>query len=128
MGDPKFESGLFIANSFLIQRLSEKFFTRQSGWLVNAFYATLTFMVINTTFSRPYNSGVFFLLLAFYALLKFMRNQVKSLKWMIFLGVSFTGAMLSHYFAFVVAFVMGFSSLLFLQGKQRLYILGAGLL
>jgi hypothetical protein len=118
----------YIANSFLIQRISEKFFTRQSGWLVNAFYATLTFMVINTTFSRPYNSGVFFLLFAFYALLKLMRNQEKSLRWMIFLGVSFTGAMLSHYFAFVVAFVMGFSSLLFLQGKQRLYILGAGLL
>jgi len=118
----------YLANSYLIQRLSEKFFTRQSAWLVNAFYATLTFMVINTTFSRPYNSGVFFLLLAFYAVLALTRNELKPLKWMLMAGVGFAGAMLSHYFAFLVAAVLGLVSLFFIQGKQRYYIIGAGLL
>ena len=118
----------YVANNILIQRLGERFFSRQSAWLVNSLYAVLTFMVINTTFSRPYNSGVFFLLLAFYAVLKLREEHERQSKWMLILAFSFVGAMLSHYFAFLVASVLGMTALFFLKGKKRWYLCGAGFL
>jgi hypothetical protein len=118
----------YVLNSILIQRLGERFFTRQSAWLVNALYAVLTFMVINTTFSRPYNSGVFFLLIAFYAIMKLWHTNEKLFRWTILLSIAFAGAMLSHYFAFLVAAVLGLTAILFLQGKKRWYILASGVI
>jgi uncharacterized membrane protein len=118
----------YVLNSILIQRLGERFFTRQSAWFVNSLYAVLTFMVINTTFSRPYNSGVFFLLIAFYAVMKLWHSHEKLFRWTLLLSFALAGAMLSHYFSFLVAALLGFTAILFLQGKKRWYILVSGVI
>jgi uncharacterized membrane protein len=118
----------YVANTLLIQRIAERFFTKQAGWILNALYAVLTFMIIHTTISRPYNSGVFFLLMAFYLLLGMSKSNRGWLKSVLLLGGAFAGAMLSHYFAFLVATVFGFAALFFLQGKQRIYVLLSGVL
>lgn len=118
----------YVINHFLIQRIAERFFTRESGWIVNALYSVLVFTIINTTFSRPYNSGVFFLLLAFYLIHGMSELNTRRWKSMLLLGGAFAGAMLSHYFAFLVAFVMGGVALYFAEGKQRTSILLSGVL
>lgn len=109
----------YCLNSFLIYRIGTKHFSRFSGLLLQALYVGLTFTIINTVFARPYNSGVFFLLVAFLAILEIKKKNAISWKWMLFLALGLWGAMVSHYFAFLVAVVLGGCSL-FYVGKKNI--------
>lgn len=115
----------YILNSILIYKISCKHFTKLGGLLLQGLYTGLTFMVINTVFARPYNSGTFFLLLSFWAVLE-LKNSDNKWKWTLLLSVGLLGAMLSHYFAFFVAIVIGISSLLYVGQKKIPKILIAG--
>lgn len=113
----------YVANSALIQLISNRFYRRQTGWIVNAVYAVFTFMVIHTTFSRPYNSGVFFLLLSWLMILEQLKRNDFSLGRVLLLTAGFCGAMYSHYFAFLVAAVLGCISLFFVNRQSTKYVL-----
>lgn len=108
----------YVLNSYLIYRISCKHFTQLSGLLLQGLYVGLTFMVINTVFARPYNSGTFFLLLAFWAVLELKTSENKW-KWTALLSMGLLGAMLSHYFAFFVALILGVLAL-FNVGKKNI--------
>ncbi|MFN5149141.1 MAG: glycosyltransferase family 39 protein [Flavobacteriia bacterium] len=117
----------YVINSALIYRIASKYFSRSSGIVVVALYAGLTFTIINTVFARPYNSGTFFLLLSFLSILEIRNDTEQKWKYMFILIIGLVGAMLSHYFAFWVALVLGISSL-FYSGRTNLkYILIAGI-
>lgn len=109
----------YCLNSFLIYRIGIKHFTRFSGLLLQGLYVGLTFTIINTVFARPYNSGVFFLLLAFLAILEIKKKNAISWKWILLLALGLWGAMVSHYFAFLVAVTLGGCSL-FYVGKKNI--------
>ena len=79
-------------------------------------------------FARPYNSGVFFLLMAFYGILELKVNQAKLWKWTFIISLGLIGAMLSHYFAFLVALVLSGLGLFYVGRKRLLYLLAAGVL
>ncbi len=116
----------YFINSYLIYKIAIKYFTKAGGLLTIVLYTGLGFFIINTTFSRPYNSGVFFLLLAWLQLLNmgFGKTQLKN--WLILI-LALTGAMLSHYFAFLTAGVLCFTALFYLNGKNRIYLVVCGL-
>jgi len=110
---------LFIElNSNLFYGIRCKHFTQFGGLLRQGLYVGLTFMVINTVFARPYNSGLFFLLLAFWSVLELKESENKW-KWTFLLSVGLVGAMLSHYFAFFVAVIIG-TLALFYVGKRNI--------
>ena len=90
----------YILSSLLIYRIGIRHFSKFSGLLLIALYAGLTFTVMNSVFARPYNSGVFFLLLAFYGILELKVQQQHLWRWTLLIAISLVGAMLSHYFAF----------------------------
>ena len=116
----------YVVNSWLVYTIASRHFSRSAGILVVALYAGLTFTIINTVFARPYNSGTFFLLLSFLAVLEIRKSSGDKWKYMILLVIGLVGAMLSHYFAFWVALVLGISSL-FYVGKDNLkYVFIAG--
>lgn len=130
-GDSEFSlrsTGLlfFILNSYLIYRISCRHFTKLSGLLVLSLYVGLTFTIMNTVFARPYNSGLFFILLAFWAVLELKERDDQKSKWTIILSIGFFGAMVSHYFAFLVAFVLGLSALFYLgkKGLKNIFLAG----
>lgn len=118
----------FIINSILLYKLSIKHFSKSTGILIIAFFAGLGYFILNTTFSRPYNSGLFFVLLILNSLLNTLENEEISLKNGIALTVGFTGAMLSHYFAFLSVGILGFLSLFFCSKQRRKEILLAGVI
>jgi hypothetical protein len=118
----------YVANAILIQRICDRHYSRQAGWIVNAIYAVFTFMVIHTTFTRPYNSGVFFILLAWLVVLEQFKEKTFSLTRVLLLAAGFSGAMYSHYFAFLVAAVLGVTGLIFLTGRSRMAVFVAGVL
>jgi hypothetical protein len=118
----------YIFNSFLIYQIACRHFTRLSGLLLQGLYAGLTFTVINTVLARPYNSGTFFLLMTFLAVLEMKKLKTISWKWILLCALGIWGAMISHYFAFFTIIILGGCSLFYI-GKERLkYILLAGLI
>lgn len=118
----------YVLTSGLIYRIGIRHFSKFSGLLLIALYTGLTFTVINTVFARPYNSGVFFLLLAFYGILELKVNQAKLWKWTFIISLGLIGAMLSHYFAFLVALVLSGLGLFYVGRKRLFYLLAAGVL
>jgi hypothetical protein len=119
----------FIANLTLVYQIGKNYFSKSSALLIIACYVGLSFFIINTTTSRPYNSGVFFVLLLLLFLLKGLKKNVE-FSWRSILGivVSLIGAMLSHYFAFLSAGIICVVALFFLPKKNRLKLLIAGVL
>lgn len=118
----------YVLTSGLIYRIGIRHFSKFSGLLLIALYTGLTFTVINTVFARPYNSGVFFLLLAFYGILELKVNQANLWKWTLIISLGLIGAMLSHYFAFLVALILSGLGLFYIGRKRLLYLLVAGVL
>ena len=60
----------YVGDLVLIYVIGKKYFSNTSAILTICFFSFLGFNLLNTTFSRPYASGTFFLLLAFYSSLK----------------------------------------------------------
>jgi hypothetical protein len=132
-GDSEFSlraTGLlfYLLNSWLIYRISIRFFNKNAGLLILALYAGLAFTVMNTVFARPYNSGTFFLLLALWAVCEINQLERRISGWHVALVIGLSGAMLSHYFAFLVAGFLGLAALIYVRKERRKDILIAGIL
>ena len=118
----------YIFNSYLLYRIGCKFFTQLGSLLVQGLYVGLTFTILNTVFARPYNSGTFFLLIAFWAILELKFNDLKKWQWTLILALGLFGAMTSHYFAFLVALVLCFCSLFYIGKTNLKYLMFGGLI
>jgi hypothetical protein len=118
----------YILNSYLLYRIGCKYFTQFGALLVQGLYIGLTFTVLNTVFARPYNSGTFFLLIAFWALLELKFNVQKKWRWTLVLALGLFGAMISHYFAFLVALVLCFCALFYIGKNNLKYLIVGGLI
>lgn len=118
----------YIFNSFLIYRIGSNYFTQLGALLVQGLYVGLTFTILNTVFARPYNSGTFFLLLAFWAILELKGESLKKWKWTFILALGLWGAMISHYFAFLVAVILCFCALFYIGKKNLKYLISAGVI
>ena len=116
----------YVLSMIMIYKIGSQFYTKMSSILLVALYVGLTFTIINTTFSRPYNSGVFFLLLAFYGILKVKSNNYLNWQNILLMALGFTGAMYSHYFAFLTALILGFTGLFYLNLRNSKQLLIAG--
>jgi Dolichyl-phosphate-mannose-protein mannosyltransferase len=117
----------FILNLSLIYRIACQFFSKYTGLIISAFYASLGFLIVHTTTARPYNSGVFFLLLTFYFLL-LLREKKQSFgaKNTLVLSFAFFGAMTSHYFAFLSVGILSVIGLLSVEKNDRKFLLISG--
>lgn len=117
----------FIANVSLIYLIGKKFFSQSGTWLYLIVYSFLFFPIMHTVFARPYNSGTFFILILVYQSLQF-RVQEKPFAWRnVWIVIGFLGAMLSHYFAFLVAGIFGVTFIILLPRKKWLTWIGIGL-
>ena len=118
----------YILNSYLLYRIGCKYFTQLGALLVQGLYIGLTFTVLNTVFARPYNSGTFFLLIAFWAILELKFNIQKKWQWTLVLALGLFGAMTSHYFAFLVALVLCLCALFYIGKYNLKYLITGGLI
>lgn len=115
----------YLVNMGLLYALACKHFSKNQGILILVIYTSFTFLIVNTTFSRPYNSGTFFLLLLAYASLNYQKSSTNISSSLIGIVVGFTGAMYSHYFAFLTAGVFGFCAFFYLDNSKKVYLLFA---
>lgn len=118
----------YVLTMVLIYRIGEVFYSKMSALLMISIYVGLTFTILNTTFTRPYNSGVFFLLLAFYGILKSKQDHRLNWKYITIMALGFAGAMYSHYFSFLTAIVIGISGIFYLKLSHSKSLIIAGLI
>jgi hypothetical protein len=118
----------YLANSWLIYRIGIRFFHKNASLIFLAIYSGLTFTIINTTFSRPYNSGTYFLLLAFWGILNLKICKEKQWKWTLLTSIGFLGAMYSHYFAFLTAGFIGVCGIFYLSNTERKWLFISGII
>jgi len=118
----------YLANSLLLYNLCVRFFTKNTGLAIVTIYSCLVFTVINTTLARPYNSGTFFTLLAFWSILELAKTEKRITGWHFGIILGLIGAMMSHYFAFLTAGIMGSLSIFYLPQKKLLEFFICGIL
>lgn len=116
-----------VGSIFLIYKIGLDYASKRAGLIAAIFLAFLYFPIMNSEFARPYSPGLFFSLLsAFYAMKVLFKGELKW-KHALFLGLTFAGAMYSHYFAFLFAGWMGFSCLVFARKERLKYVVAAGI-
>ena len=114
----------FAINCSLIYSICIKLHSRNTAFYVLAFFCGLSYFIINTTYARPYNSGLFFILLSWIALLHFHKSEKPPLRIFILLILSLAGSMYSHYFSFLASGMLGFVSLFYVRNKWALVLCG----
>jgi hypothetical protein len=117
----------YLLNSWMIYQICRRFFSKQIGLAVVALYVGLTFTIIHTVFARPYNSGTFFLLLAVWSIFEIERREKSFSFWFVGLSIGFLGAMLSHYYAFITASIIGLCALFYVSKPNIKVILICGI-
>lgn len=108
----------YLLNSWLVYKISIRFFSKQVGLALIALYAGLAFTIIHTVFARPYNSGVFFLLLLVWSIFELNQSKRRISVWHLTIILGFLGAMLSHYYAFLTAGIIGLLSLFYVENRK----------
>ncbi|MBU2019969.1 MAG: glycosyltransferase family 39 protein [Bacteroidetes bacterium] len=120
---------IFSFNFILIYKVAYQFFSKWIGLILLSIYASSTFLIVQTSTSRPYSIGLFFLLLLVYGFLQLLNNkELVSKKWYALLIIGFYGSMVSHYFAFIVAGVFGIVGISMVYKSQRLGVVLSGVI
>ncbi len=114
----------------LTYRLGVEVLSKQAGLIASLFMSLTFFPILQSELARPYSFGVVFSLLV--ALYYFKLNNSKDLKikWKnsVKLGLSFTLAMYTHYFDFMLVGLMGLSGLFFIKKTILKHYIFAGFL
>ncbi len=114
----------FILNCVLIYRICLDLKSKTTVYFVLAYFVALSYFVVNTTYARPYNSGLFFILLSILSLIHLHLELKVKWHWYVLLIIGFAGCMYSHYFAFLVAGTLGVFAVIFLKKKVAIFICG----
>ncbi len=101
----------------LTYRLGVELLSKQAG-LIAALLMSLTFFpILQSELARPYSFGVVFSLLVALYFFKLNNSNNSKSKWLnsVKLGLSFSLAMYTHYFDFMLVALMGISGLFFIK-------------
>lgn len=109
----------YLLNAGLLILIAKKYFGVSTAIWALVFFAFSGFLIVNQSTSRPYNSGLFFVLLTLYYALDWIRNKELSKGKLMLISVSVTGAVLSHYFSGLTAAIIAFAILRFIPKDER---------
>ncbi len=119
-----------ITSTWMIFRLGQQWFSKQTGLMAAAYFATLEYSILFSQLSRPYISGVFFCLLLVWYWDKIIfhseKNFTKNLIWFI---VFSTLCAYNHYFSLLFAILLSLIGLLFIKKTKLVpYIISGGVI
>jgi hypothetical protein len=101
---------LFVFGQWMVYHTLKNHVNQYAGICFAAVTGSLGFLIMHSTFARPYNAGVFFLMLMCCVYIHIKKTDNLSWKEISLFGLGACGAILSHYFAGLVAFLfIGFS-------------------
>lgn len=108
-----------------------KRYSERTGLFSAAIWSTLLFPVIQSELARPYSPGLFFILLSTVLIFNLIfDNLTKSQKWStaLWLGLSISATMYTHYFAFLLIVFMSITSLIWIKKDRLLPYLSSGVI
>lgn len=112
----------------LTYSLGKRWFNQAAGLAAAAALALLHYPVLYSRVARPYAIGLLLTLLAAWALTHFLHSDGrKRVLALIGFAVAAAACAYTHYFAALLAFIMGLSGLLLARGKARWLLAAAGL-
>ncbi len=119
-----------LAGITLMYHFSLRFLTKEVGLFAAILMLFLVFPILHTSLARPYASGFFFILLQLLGIFKLEHSRIrKQYFWSsTFILIGATGAIYSHYFAGLMAGILGLTSLFYVAKNRWIYLITAGLL
>lgn len=122
---------LGVLSIYLTFQLGKTYLSKNAG-LIAALLLTLTyFPILNSELARPYSPGLFFSLLVAWFWFKVINiNTASKNTWLnvIGLGLSYSLAMYTHYFAFMFVGFIGLTGFLFIKKQTLIPYLVSGFL
>jgi len=119
-----------LASVYLIFRISWNWFGRSTAFLSASAMAFMQFPLIYSQISRPYSSGLFFVLLMVFFWSRLLFDKEKEY-WRSFAGFVLGAALCTynHYFSALMVVIVGMSGLFFVRGKfMWRYLLASALI
>ncbi len=118
-----------ILSVLFIFLLAREWFNNTVGIVSASFLATIQYTVMYSQIARPYASGLLFTLAMVYYWSKFVFKPQENPYRNLMLYILFSAlCAYNHYFTLLVAAMVGFTGLFFIQRKQLRFYIGAGLL
>lgn len=109
----------------LVFAVGKQWFSKSAGLVASLAMALLQYPLLYSRIARPYALGMFFVLLAAWAMSVLWRKEKSGFGWLILFAISAAGCAYTHYFAGLLAAIMGATGLILLTGRKRLYLLAA---
>ncbi len=112
---------------YILYKIGKLSFSKEVGLMSALLLSILFFPILQSELARPYSPGLLFTsLTAFYILKLHSADVEKPIRIAIFLGLSFAGAMYTHYFAFLTVGLMGISSLFYIPKPKLKFLVLSG--
>ncbi len=123
---------LGIGSIWILYLISGRWFNKSTALFTIGLFAVLEFPVLYSQLARPYSPGLFFVLLFAYAFSKIVfplkdENENK-LKYFALFIVAGAASMYTHYFAFMLAGIIGITGFFFIEKKERIKYILSGLI
>lgn len=109
----------YVLNFTLLYKIAQLYFGSATAIWTAVFFAFSGFLIVNQSTSRPYNSALFFVLASLLFSMRWIKEQQLSWGRIVLLGLSITGALLSHYFAGLVVALLGVVLFFYLHKAER---------
>jgi hypothetical protein len=100
-----------LASVLLMYKISDIWFSKESGLIAAAFMASLQFFVLYSPIARPYSSGLFLTLMMVYYWSNYMFRTPKRIYLLLFVLFAALSAY-NHHFSLLFAAIVGVSGLL----------------
>jgi uncharacterized membrane protein len=114
----------------LMYLLAHRFLSKEAGLFTAVLFLFLVFPVMHSALARPYAPGLFFIMLQLYGILKLEHSRIrKTYFWssaLIVLGS--LGAIYAHYYAGLVAGLIGLSALFYVSKNRWAFLMFSGII
>ena len=115
-----------ILSIYFIFRVGKEWFNTLVGLAAAAFVACMEYTIMYSQITRPYASGLLFVLIMVYAWSRYLFRPGKQA--LFYLGIYIIASALcayNHYFSMFFAVIVGLSGLVFLKRRSYIHYLGA---
>ena len=119
-----------LAGIVLMYHFSLRFLRKEAGLFATILMLFLVFPIMHTSLALPYAPGFFFILLQLHGIFKLEHSRIrKQYFWSsIFIAIGATGAIYTHYYAGLMAGILGVTALFYVAKNRWVYLIAAGFL
>jgi len=119
-----------LAAIALMYVFANRFLSKSAGIFAAVFFLFLVFPIMHTVLARPYALGLFFIVLMIYSIFSLEDSRTRKQYFLnsILLILGTTGALYTHYFAGLIAGIIGLASLIYVLRVRWIFLIPSGVI